>query len=322
MDNVNWDAYWRNAESSAAHLDGGPQDESLQKFWSEYFSRQFSSIDQNSFLLDVACGNGAVPRFALASSIESNFPVTICGLDDSAAAVKEMLRRDSVIHGVAAPLRQMPFNDDCFDIVTSQFGIEYAGSEGIPEALRVLKRGGSFAAVMHQKDGAIYRECQINLQAIESFSASRVLENFRSLFQLVVVDASVATRSQVQASDRDFARSVALAEKVFSGWGKTVASGTLFKIYQDIGHMYSRLRTYDANELFEWVQVMQNELQTYGGRMSSMLNAALDKDALSSLLNNMRQLGMRIEDESTLKFGPQSQPSAWVLQAVKEKKKT
>ncbi len=317
MDNVDWDAYWRNAESSAAHLDGGPQDDALEKFWRQFFTEQIASLDKPCSLLDIACGNGAVPRFALSSSRQLDAAASIYGLDDSLAAVKEMVRRDSTLNGIAAPVSQMPFSDDTFDIVTSQFGIEYAGKDGFPEAIRVLRPGGSFSAVLHLENGAIYRECQINLQAIESFRHSSLLEHFASLFQVVVVDAAITTKSQVQSCDRQFAAAVAATEQVFASRGKAVASGTLFKIYEDIGHMYSRLRSYRPSELLEWVEVMQSELQTYAGRMSSMLDAALDDAALGDLLNDLRQLGMSVTSESTLEFGPQAQPSAWVVQAEK-----
>ncbi len=317
MDNVDWDAYWRNAESSAAHLDGGPQDDALEKFWLQFFKTQIASFNTPCSVLDVACGNGAVPRFALSCSRQLPVAASIYGLDDSHAAIREMLRRDSTLCGIAAPVNQMPFADNTFDIVTSQFGIEYAGKEGFPEAVRVLRPGGRFSAVLHLENGAIYRECQVNLQAIESFRHSRILEHFARLFQLVVVDAGMTTKAQVQSCDRQFAAAVAAAEQVFASRGKAVASGTLFRIYQDIGHMYSRLRSYRADELLEWVEVMQGELQTYAGRMSSMLEAALDEFALRELLSKLEQLGMSNTREATLDFGAQAQPSAWVVQAEK-----
>ena len=44
-----------------------------------------------------------------------------------------------------------------------------------------------------------------------------------------------------------------------------------------------------------------------------MLAAALDNSGWDELLNTLRQQGLTIENGSTLNFGPQSMPAAWVV---------
>ena len=171
MATSDWDAYWRNAQSAAAHKDGGPQDEVLERFWLQLFEKVFPTFQAMPRMLDIACGNGAVPRFALASlsSLGQDVDLHISGLDDSHAALVEMRKRNSKLCGIAANSALLPFQDRAFNLVTSQFGMEYAGADVLAEVARVVRPGGVFAAVMHLRDGGIYRECAINLEAIDGF---------------------------------------------------------------------------------------------------------------------------------------------------------
>ncbi len=316
----NWDAYWRNARSAAAHRDGGPQDKVLERFWLQLFDRVFPSMQAGAASLDIACGNGAVPRFALASlqNLEEDRNLHICGLDESGAALQEMCKRDPALNGIAASALQLPFRDGSFELVTSQFGMEYAGVEAFAEAIRVLGPGGHFAAVLHMRDGGIYRECDNNLQAIDGFRNSSLLDNFRELFREVVKTRNKGgNKEHIRRIDKNFAASVVAVEEVLKRRGRDIAGGTLIRVYTDIGHMYRRLNAYDAEEMFNWLEVMSKELETYSGRMTSMLAAALDEGGFENVLAQLAGMGVTIRIQDTLIFGQQGQPSAWVLVAGK-----
>lgn len=316
----NWDAYWRNAQSAAAHKDGGPQDEVLERFWKRFFNQVFLTFHANPGLLDIACGNGAVPRFALATSQSArrDINVHIYGLDESSAALQEMRKRHPVLNGIAASALHLPFTDNAFDLVTSQFGMEYAGVDVFAEATRVLNPGGVIAAVMHMQGGGIYKECEINFQAIDGFINCNLLKNFEELFrEVMTTQKENQNKEQLRLLDKKFAASVTAAEEVLARWGKDVASGTLFRVYTDIGHMYGRLNAYEPDELFSWIAVMSQELDSYSGRMASMLAAALDQAGFERALARMADQGLEIRVKDNLIFGQVALPSAWVFVAEK-----
>lgn len=321
MDSKDWDAYWRNAQSSAAHLDGGAQDRALELFWTDFFAALFEKKALSCGILDVACGNGAVPRFALTCREKSTQPaLPIIGVDDSHAALSAMRKRDPQLGAVLAGASQLPFAGASFDIVSSQFGMEYAGGKAFLEAARVLKPEGTLAAVTHLSGGAIFRECEINLQAIEAFRGSQILESFAELFQTVVIKTATASREEVRRADRRFAAAVAEVEQLLQRRGRGVASETLFRIYADLGHMYRQLQSYDAEELLNWVRVMNAELESYAGRMASMLGASLSAAAMDELGRQLQDCGLQIRERKTLEFGQRGVPAAWVLLAVKQVK--
>ncbi len=288
----NWDAYWRNAQSAAAHKDGGPQDEALERFWLQLFKTVFPALQSAPCMLDLACGNGAVARFALTSTgaLREGVELSVCGVDESPAALVEMRKRQAGLYGVAANALFLPFRDAAFDLVTSQFGMEYAGPDVFTEAARVVRPGGVIAAVLHLRDGGIYKECAINLQAIDRFRNCNLLPGFEALFRAVVTGKQGAdSKALLRSMDQEFARSVATVEDVFRRWGKGVATGMLFRLYTDVGHMYRRLSAYEPKEVFTWIALMVNELETYSGRMSSMLNASLDKAEFNRVVGQLEK---------------------------------
>ena len=315
-----WDAYWRNTRSAAAHKDGGPQDEVLERFWLQFFAQIFPSIQAGPRMLDIACGNGAVVRFALTAlgRMDEKIDMYIYGLDESPAALEEMRKRNPGLFCIAANAAFLPFQNATFDLVTSQFGVEYAGPEAIEEAVRVVAPGGIIAAVLHLRDGAIHRECAANLEAINGIRDSNLLHSFAALFRAALaVQQSQSGKELFQNADNHFTAAVAAAEDVLRRWGKGVADGMLFRLYTDIAHMYRRFKNYEPGEVFNWIDLMGIELDTFSGRMASMLKAALGPPDLDQLVEQLTTRKFTILSRETLSMGRFTVPAAWVVVAQK-----
>lgn len=318
-----WDAYWRNAQSAAAHKDGGPQDVALEQFWSQLFGEVFPTLQAEPSMLDIACGNGAVGRFALAAvqTLEREINLHIFGLDESPAALAEMRKRYPLLHGIAAHGALLPFQDEAFDLVTSQFGVEYAGPNPFAEMARIAVPGGMIAAVLHLRGGGIYKECAINLEAIDGIRHSNLLSRFEDIFKSAfAVQQGHAGKALFHDADKTFAKAVAAAELVFKRWGKGVADGLLFRIYSDIAYMYRRFAAYDPNEVFNWINLMAKELDTYSGRMAAMLEASLDAEDIDRAITDLRARDFNIRRHDTLTMGRQLLPAAWVVVAERPKR--
>ena len=177
-----WDAYWRGMHAAAAYGAGGLHQATLHQFWGDLFSTT-CPVTTHPRVLDLACGHGAVARRAIevAQEIGGAAPA-VHGLDFSGAAVAELRRNVPSILGVASDAARTPFRDASFDVVASQFGLEYAGPGAITEAVRLVADKGVFAAVLHMKDGAIYRECALNIEVANEILTGGVLARARSAF--------------------------------------------------------------------------------------------------------------------------------------------
>lgn len=103
------------------------------------------SLPQRAYVLDVACGTGAVSR-AVASRLTE--PGKIVGADLNPAMV-EVARQNisNDIHEfefVTAPAEAMPFEDTTFDFVFCQHGLQFFPDKpaSLAEMRRVTKTGG------------------------------------------------------------------------------------------------------------------------------------------------------------------------------------
>lgn len=81
----------------------------------------------------------------------------------------------------------LPFADDTFDAVVSQFGFEYAHEEqAAVEAARILAPWGRMRIVMHARDGAVSRDIGLRVERLRTALA----ENGPATLILILARAS------------------------------------------------------------------------------------------------------------------------------------
>nr|WP_295382836.1 class I SAM-dependent methyltransferase [Pseudoxanthomonas sp.] len=147
-----WTDYWRTgALHSCPTSYPGNYDGAIGEFWREAAQQ----LPQGGRILDVATGNGAVPRLLMSHGrldldIDGIDAADVSGID---AAMDARIRFHSGIR-----MEALPFSAGQFDAASSQFGIEYANHpEALEEVLRVLKPSGQIHWVMHHRDSVFTR---------------------------------------------------------------------------------------------------------------------------------------------------------------------
>lgn len=312
-----WDGYWRQAQEASAHRAGGPHEHLLLEFWTGLF-REYLSGRRTLRFLDVACGNGAVLEYlagAVAQIPEPRPAIMAVGMDGSGAAVAELRHRQPGTAVVIADVRQAPFLPGRFDLVTSQFGVEYGGVGAPLEAARLVGEGGMLALVLHLKDGGIYRECAVNLEAIKAMY-DLMPQAVETLGAGIAASQGTGTRAVFLDADRRFAGGVAGVEAVFRKFGKEVAGGLIFRLYADIAHIYKNMVRFSQDEVGLWLGHMGGELDAYRARMAGMLDSALDGNQLRDLGRSFEKAGLGLRQNRALSLGSHGD-AAWVMVAVR-----
>lgn len=310
-----WDEYWRLTREAAAHRGGGPQDEVLERFWAAFFLEALRRRP-GARLIDLACGNGVVARLAMETMGGTDgSDRLVVGVDCSHAALIDLRQRSPLIRVIAADARRIPFADASFDVVTSQFGLEYAGAGAFAEAARLLVRGGALAAVIHRKDGALYRECAVNLDAATDFTASGVLPTFRTLtLASHALRTGKGSRVAFRRAEGELQLAVGKVEGVLRTVGESVAGGTIRAILADISHMYRRMGNFDPREAAGWADAMSREMLAYTERMAAMLSAAVDAPGMEAIESRVRDEGLAVHPREEMWMGVRcAEPAAWVL---------
>jgi SAM-dependent methyltransferase len=305
-----WDIYWQGTKESALPAAGGAQDAALGEFWSGFFRDELPR-HAGPRLLDAACGNGAVTGFALA--VAGRDIVSTC-MDYSRAAVRTLEEKYPGVRGVACDAAATPFADGEFDVVASQFGLEYAGEAAFEEAARLVAKDGVLVAIVHMKKGAIYDECSANLGAIRALRDARLLPLARDAFAAgFAVAAGNAPQSAFREADKNLAPAVETLKETLSKYGPLAAGGLIQRLGQDLAYMYQRIEAYVPQQVLDWLDRMEKETVAYAGRMQSMVDAALDETAIKSLSARLTAKGLTVDTYDVLRMGENQEPAAWIL---------
>jgi ubiquinone/menaquinone biosynthesis C-methylase UbiE len=109
-----------------------------------------ANIQTGHRVIDVACGTGAL---AITVSERIGPKGTTVGIDINEGMLSIARSKPCSVEWIKSPAEALPFEDDSFDCVVSQFGLMYFENQGnaIREMIRVLKPGGSLAVAVWDK---------------------------------------------------------------------------------------------------------------------------------------------------------------------------
>ena len=167
-----WDTYWQGTSAIRDWTAGGVSHPAITEFWEDCF-RALKGLKERPAILDIGCGNGALAECAL--NLFGDAPLEITCVDISEAAISAIQARFPAVHGLVCDAGSIPLESGRFDIVTSQFGVEYAGPEAVEEAMRLVAPGGSLVLLMHFLAGSIYQDSSASLDAISRLQNARFI---------------------------------------------------------------------------------------------------------------------------------------------------
>ena len=314
-----WDTYWRDAEYDAAYTSGGIGHPLIQSFWKDYFQAVQAAYDAPK-IIDIASGNGAVIECA-ASSFRGRPPDLTC-LDISASAIEMLEQRFPSVQTVIADANEIPLDSAGFDIATSQFGIEYGGLGAIIEVARLIAPGGQLAFLMHNQGGSIYRECTASLDAIERMQQAEFIPSAIAMFEKGFAACRGADRAEYEAAAERLAPAVRTLESILTQYGKHVAGDVVMRLYDDVGTIHERIQHYEPSEVLDWLDKLEDQLQAFAERMTSMRDAAIDSATFRQICERLREQGFTTLRAEALVEPGQSLPLAWVLIAAQGRAET
>lgn len=160
-----WSSYWREQQKRRQATPA--YGKVLERHWRALFE----ACGRRAELLDVGTGNGDVAILMARHAVSENLEWRVTGVDLAEIHPPENLLPDvrEHLHFVGeTALEKLPFEDGRFDLVTSQFAVEYADLEAaLQECLRVLASGGRLAVVAHCAGSGLVRGSQATLEVLD-----------------------------------------------------------------------------------------------------------------------------------------------------------
>lgn len=148
-----WTRYW---SQGATHSCGGSYGSRYEGALAQFWRAAFAQLAPGARVLDIATGNGALPQLLVDFDPTGQIACDAIDLAVLAPAWFEQLppvrRARLQFHGQQAA-ESLPFADGAFDLVMSQYGLEYTDlARSVPELLRVCAPAGQVRLVCHHAD--------------------------------------------------------------------------------------------------------------------------------------------------------------------------
>lgn len=315
--NKSWDKYWQGTGDIAAFTSGGVSHPAIRAFWIEFFNSAKQNYSKPK-ILDIASGNGAVIECALEAF--NDIPNELTALDVSEAAIKNINARFAQVKGIVSNANSIAEKSGSFDIVTSQYGVEYAGHDAILESARLVANSGLLVLLMHCDSGSIYVECQQSLDAIERTQTSCFIQLAIEMLDAGFKSVKGADRNPYEQAAKKLAPAITELESVMRQYGPHVAGDTISRLYNDVGQIHQKIQHYEPKEVLTWLNKMSEELNAYKKRMSSMCLSAISPEKFDMIKNDLQALGFFIETADKLFVPGSERPMAWALIARKQAK--
>lgn len=315
-DGAAWAAYWTGASGDDAAVRSPESAARLDRYWSQTLAARLDGLDSISHL-ELACGSGAVTRALVGAARQAGVdtPRLVCS-DYARTAVAQALStlaRERPA-GAVADASRPPFAAGSFDLITSQFGIEYAGMEAFTAALPLLAKGGALIALVHIAEGPIASECRANLDLLRAEQEVGLVAGMARLLRMArKVDAGKGNASALARQEAALSDAInAVRQKVLAA-PQGPARDLLQRLIQDMVTLYQRRQAYAPRDADGWLEHQTAELESYAARMRSMLDAALSEADIETLRAGAAQAGDFALEVGRLAFEEGGPACAWTI---------
>lgn len=298
-----WSEYWKNdSESGECFVSSaGKKNPELKTFW----QNQICSDVNEKVVLDLASGAGSI-----FSCLDNTTNLHLYSSDLSFEALKKQSERNLNTHLVVSSADCSTFSSSTFDIVVSQFGIEYAQRKSFSVANELLKPGGKLVCLCHIKDGYIDKRNVLESEgiklALNTHFIEIAIELTKSLFS--------GNETNIQSVLKDFQK----IEPKMSERASLVKEGFQYHLYQGFRKMMESIKNYRCSDIVNWLIDMRNEMNNIESRLETMMRAALSRKDVAEIAQVLIVSGSCKIDVQPFFVSSIEKPIAWKLVSVKE----
>ncbi|WNO61971.1 class I SAM-dependent methyltransferase [Rheinheimera sp. MMS21-TC3] len=278
-----WNSYWL---SGLVHSCLGKFVESPDSAINQFWHAQFAKLTAGKRVLDLATGNGALPKLLL-NEIK-NIQIDAVDLAQIAPPWLSAENQHNVRFHSGVNMEMLPFSAEEFDLVISQFGLEYANwPQALDDAARVCKHSGSFAFVMHHADSLILQLAKVELQHQQSLLASDgLLEMAKALLpKLATIQAGAAPDATAEQARKNYNDAL---HKVAKSIEQSDVPDLLIESRE---HIHTILSGRLGAELAQRISLLKSYTQAIRFaelRTTELLACALDQEKVNTLLAALR----------------------------------
>lgn len=283
VSSLGWRDYWK-ADRRASCM---PENERTAQEIAATWQRWFAECPGGSRILDIATGNGIVLTHAAAAGRTLNRAFALTGIDLAdidplryVTSLEDDMRAARFIGGVAA--EHLSFDAGSFDVVVSQYGLEYADIPlALAEIARVLAPGGTLHWLAHSTASEVVQQNREQALEVEYLLAPRGPVYYMNTF----------VARQRRRKDMDY--SVKMLNESFAQAYEFCKAHPPAKVVQEVcigfTEIANRWQAYDPGDLAKMLEEAERRLVGHRSRIQSLLDAVMTPVRLQSVHASLEQ---------------------------------
>jgi SAM-dependent methyltransferase len=291
-----WTRYW---QTGAAHSCAGSYSPAYEGAIADFWRAGFSSLPPGSRILDLGTGNGPLPKIMVAMASRSDLQCDAIDLAQVAPpwfAELSGADRARIRFHSGCSMEALPFEAATFDLVVSQWGLEYSNLEvSTPEVLRVLAPGGRIQLLLHHVDAlpvTLAAHEVVHLQWL--LNDSPYLESVEHMLEPMALATTAEGRSRLmqdaqanQAKEAFNAQQDTISSRIEQG----ACTDVLVDVRQFVGTLFGIAQNQGAVAAGAALQGLRLELQDSRLRLQELCDHAMDHATAEALAMRLAHCG-------------------------------
>jgi len=307
-----WTACWQ-LESAVGCSERPELDLHIEPVWHEFVD----TLTEDARILDLATGNGTVALSCAVRARGRGIRIHIDAVD--AARInpprqvpdpEDPLPQVRFQGGIW--LEDLPFEDDAFDGVISQFGFEYADEEqAVTEVSRVLSPGGRLRLVIHALGGSVWKDIDVRHKRLNGVLA----EN--GVVTLVLALVRAQKRQDVTTFKSKLKHLAEAAKNAQKLADQPVPDDSALFFSREFLFVWSNRKQYSLDDLLRSLEDGWANASGTAARYAQMLRVARSAEDIVSLCDRLKTAGLTISSVSQVCSPDSGAQIAWQVDAGK-----
>jgi ubiquinone/menaquinone biosynthesis C-methylase UbiE len=288
-----WSVFWRSDQAQSCMPVASATDaDQLRDEWRDFFE----SLAGGAKILDLGTGNGSLAAQAVSVSLTKPQPFSVHGVDLAdiqptkfVSSGAELLK--NVEFHPRTSMEQLPFEDETFDAVLSQYAIEYSNTaKSLAEAIRVLRPGGNFRFLLHADDGAQKKRCELQCRQVDTILESSLFVATIDLLRILVLAEATNKPEHVASAETSIATLQVTLEELEATFLNDDDHSLPDNLFAAVRSLPALRKSHDIEALLRMTEDVRSLLTAQAIRLRAMQQAALDGPSIDAFADQLRQL--------------------------------
>ena len=291
--NAGWRDYWKLDKPASCIAAREATRTQIDSWWRSWFSQ----LSTGRRVLDIATGNGIVLAHAARAAEDRNICFELTGVDLAdidplryLSTPPAGLRKARFMGGVAA--ESLPFPAKSFDVVVSQYGLEYADLEkALSEVERVLRQEGRFRWLAHSEGSEVVLQNTDQHRQVDFLLGSKgVVSSMERLIE------RISKHRSTQSAIRSLAAALRNAELYCREYPPADIVQEICRGFADVA---SRWQAFYASDLAAMIKDTRQKLIAHRQRIEDMRAAVLTasrQNRVKSILSGPSWESVRVSE--------------------------